>query len=125
MLLASLNPSAVTATDIADAVRIDGAVLSRSDLVGAATSVAERVAGAGRVAILATPTAATVLAVTGCLIAGVPCSQNIARPCGSPNSAKPIWRSSPTATFPSSFGRAIAMTMSAAWHVRRGLQKAG
>ncbi|OBI31326.1 acyl-CoA synthetase [Mycobacterium sp. E1386] len=72
MLLASLNPAAVTATDIADAVRIDGAVLSRSDLVGAATSVAERVAGANRVAVLATPTAATVLAVTGCLIAGVP-----------------------------------------------------
>lgn len=72
MLLASLNPAAVTATDIPDAVRIDGAVLSRSDLVGAATSVAERVAGADRVAILATPTAATVLAVTGCLIAGVP-----------------------------------------------------
>ncbi|BBY02077.1 acyl-CoA synthetase [Mycobacterium seoulense] len=72
MLLASLNPAAVTATDIADAVRIDGTVLSRSDLVGAATSVAERVAGAERVAILATPTAATVLAVTGCLIAGVP-----------------------------------------------------
>ncbi|MGD1170516.1 acyl-CoA synthetase [Mycobacterium seoulense] len=72
MLLASLNPAAVTATDIADAVRIDGTVLSRSDLVGAATSVAERVAGAERVAILATPTAATVLAVTGCLIASVP-----------------------------------------------------
>ncbi|MEB3981238.1 acyl-CoA synthetase [Mycobacterium sp. 663a-19] len=72
MLLASLNPSAVTATDIPDAVRIDGAVLSRSDLVGAATSVAERVAGAQRVAVLAKPTASTVLAVTGCLIAGVP-----------------------------------------------------
>lgn len=76
MLLASLDPSAVTAADIADAVRIDGTVLSRSDLIGAATSVAERVAervgGAGRVAILAAPTAATVLAVTGCLIAGVP-----------------------------------------------------
>ncbi|ORB70917.1 acyl-CoA synthetase [Mycobacterium scrofulaceum] len=72
MLLASLNPAAVTATDIPDAVRVDGVVLSRSDLVGAATSVAERVAGADRVAILATPTAATVLAVTGCLIAGVP-----------------------------------------------------
>ncbi|MGO9696586.1 MAG: acyl-CoA synthetase [Mycobacterium sp.] len=72
MLLASLNPSDVTATDIADAVRIDGAVLSRSDLVGAATSVAERVAGADRVAVLATPTASTVLAITGCLIAGVP-----------------------------------------------------
>lgn len=72
MLLTSLNPSAVTATDIPDAVRIDGTVLSRADLLGAATSVAERVAGAGRVAVLATPTAATVLAVTGCLIAGVP-----------------------------------------------------
>lgn len=73
MLLASLNPGAVAAgADIEDAVRIDGAVLSRSDLVGAATSVAERVGGAHRVAILATPTATTVLAVTGCLIAGVP-----------------------------------------------------
>jgi fatty acid CoA ligase FadD36 len=72
VLLASLDPSKVTATDIADAVTIDGAVLSRSDLVGAATSVAERVAGASRVAVLATPTASTVLAITGCLIAGVP-----------------------------------------------------
>ncbi|OBH47249.1 acyl-CoA synthetase [Mycobacterium mantenii] len=72
MLLASLDPSVLTDTDIDDAVRIDGTVFSRSDLVGAATSVAERVGGAGRVAILAAPTAATVLAVTGCLIAGVP-----------------------------------------------------
>ena len=72
MLLASLNPSVVTATDVADAVRIDGEVLSRSDLVGAATSVAERVGAAHRVAVLATPTAPTVLAITGCLIAGVP-----------------------------------------------------
>ena len=73
MLLASLNPAAVAAgADIGDAVRIGGVTLSRSDLVGAATSVAERVGGAGRIAVLATPTAATVLAVTGCLIAGVP-----------------------------------------------------
>lgn len=73
MLLASLNPAAVAGgADLPDAVTIDGTVLSRSDLVGAATSVAERVAGAHRVAVLATPTAATVLAVTGCLIAGVP-----------------------------------------------------
>ena len=47
-------------------------MLSRSDLVGAATSVAERVGGADRVAVLATPSASTVLAITGCLIAGVP-----------------------------------------------------
>jgi fatty acid CoA ligase FadD36 len=72
VLLASLNPSDVAATDLGDAVRIDGVSLSRSDLVGAATSVAERAAGAGRVAVLATPTASTVLAITGCLIAGVP-----------------------------------------------------
>jgi len=72
VLLASLNPALATATDLADAVRIDGVALSRGDLLGAATSVAERVAGADRVAVLATPTAATVLAVTGCLIAGVP-----------------------------------------------------
>jgi fatty acid CoA ligase FadD36 len=73
VLLASLNPAAVAGGhDIGDAVRIDGATLSRSDLVGAATSVAERVAGAHRVAVLATPTVSTVLAVTGCLIAGVP-----------------------------------------------------
>src|SRR5690606_7752003 len=73
VLLASLNPAAVArGADIADAVRIDDTVFSRSDLVGAATSVAERIAGAPRVAVLATPTATTVLAVTGCLIAGVP-----------------------------------------------------
>jgi fatty acid CoA ligase FadD36 len=72
VLLASLNPSDVAAADLGDAVRIDGVSLSRSDLLGAATSVAERVAGAGLVAVLATPTASTVLAITGCLLAGVP-----------------------------------------------------
>lgn len=73
MLLTSLNPAAVAAGhDLDDAVRIGDASLSRSDLVGAATSVAERVARAQRVAVLATPTATTVLAIIGCLIAGVP-----------------------------------------------------
>ncbi|OMC49828.1 acyl-CoA synthetase [Mycobacterium sp. IS-1264] len=70
MLLASLDSAATR--DIPDAVSIDGTALSRSGLVGAATSVAERVAGADRVAVMATPTASTVLAITGCLIAGVP-----------------------------------------------------
>ncbi len=73
VLLTSLNPAAVAGgADVADAVTIGGTVLSRSDLVGAATSVAERVGRAQRVAVLATPTPATVLAITGCLIAGVP-----------------------------------------------------
>ncbi|MDI3314135.1 MAG: acyl-CoA synthetase [Mycobacterium sp.] len=72
MLLTSLNPSAATAgRDLADAVRIGDVTLSRSDLVGAAMSVAERVDGVQRVAVLATPTVATVLAITGCLMAGV------------------------------------------------------
>ncbi|AGB25115.1 acyl-CoA synthetase (AMP-forming)/AMP-acid ligase II [Mycobacterium sp. JS623] len=68
-----MDPATVAGgADIDDAVRIDGTTLSRSDLVGASTSVAERVGAADRVAVLATPTAATVLAVAGCLIAGVP-----------------------------------------------------
>ncbi|QNG18060.1 acyl-CoA synthetase [Rhodococcus triatomae] len=72
MLLRSLNPLAVArGDDIPDAVRIGDTRLSRSDILGAATSVAERVARAERVAILATPTPQTILAVVGCLIAGV------------------------------------------------------
>ncbi|MGW4530980.1 acyl-CoA synthetase [Nocardia sp. NPDC004340] len=72
LLLSSLNPVAIAAgADIPDAVTIDGETLSRSDLLGAATSVAERVAQARRVAVLAEPTVTTVLAVIGCLIAGV------------------------------------------------------
>ncbi|MEV6324846.1 acyl-CoA synthetase [Nocardia sp. NPDC051787] len=72
LLLSSLNPLAVAGgADIPDAVTIDGITLSRSDLLGAATSVAERVARAERVAVLAEPTVETVLAVVGCLIAGV------------------------------------------------------
>lgn len=73
MLLASLNPAAVAAgVDLEDAIRIAGRSFSRSDLVGAATSVAERVGPANLVAVLAKPTPTTVLAVAGCLIAGVP-----------------------------------------------------
>jgi fatty acid CoA ligase FadD36 len=73
VLLTSLDPAAVAGgRDIGDAVRIGDVTLSRSDIVGAATSVAERVGGADRIAVLATPTASTVLAIAGCLIAGVP-----------------------------------------------------
>ncbi|MFB7722625.1 acyl-CoA synthetase [Nocardia sp. NPDC056100] len=72
LLLRSLHPAAVAAgDDIPDAVTIAGVSLSRSDLLGAATSVAERIAQAERVAVLARPTVSTVLAVIGCLIAGV------------------------------------------------------
>jgi hypothetical protein len=51
VLLSSLNPAAVAGGhDIEDAVRFGDVTLSRSDVVGAATSVAERVGGADRVA---------------------------------------------------------------------------
>jgi fatty acid CoA ligase FadD36 len=73
VLLTSLDPAAVTGgRDIGDAVRIGDVTLSRSDVVGAATAVAERVGGADRIAVLATPTASTALAIAGCLIVGVP-----------------------------------------------------
>ena len=72
MLLTSLNPLAINrGDDVPDAVRIGETTLSRSDILGAATSVAERVSRAERVAVLATPSATTILAVVGCLIAGV------------------------------------------------------
>lgn len=58
--------------DIADAVRIDNTTLSRADLRAAAAAALEDLGGAGRVAVLATPTASTVLAVAGCLLAGLP-----------------------------------------------------
>ncbi len=72
MLLRSLNPLAIARGDHDDdAITIGDTVLSRSHILGAATSVAERVAQADRVAVLATPTAKTILAVVGALIAGV------------------------------------------------------
>jgi hypothetical protein len=64
--------------DIGDAVRIDGAVLSRRDLVGAATSVAERVGGARCVAVLARLTATTM--VTGCPCPSSRCTPTSASP---------------------------------------------
>ena len=58
--------------DSADALRIDGVALSREQLLGAAGAVADRVAGAPALAVLARPTAETVVAVVGGLLAGVP-----------------------------------------------------
>ncbi|GAC66876.1 acyl-CoA synthetase [Gordonia soli] len=68
MLFPTLTPNA---PDRPDAVVIGDDRLSTEDLVGGATSVAERIAGAHTVAICARPTVETVLAVVGCLIAGV------------------------------------------------------
>lgn len=72
MLLTSLAADGANAPDIADAVRIDNTQLSRAELSAASAAVLEDLAGAPTVAVLATPTARTVLAVTGCLLAGVP-----------------------------------------------------
>jgi fatty acid CoA ligase FadD36 len=53
------------------AVTVDGRSLDRAELDAAAAAVGDRVHGAGRVAIEATPTLETVVAVLGCLRAGV------------------------------------------------------
>ena len=72
MLLTSLAADGSNASDIADAVRIDNTLLSRAELSAASAAVLEDLAGAPTVAVLATATAQTVLAVAGCLLAGVP-----------------------------------------------------
>lgn len=72
MLLTSPASDGSNASDLADAVRIDNTILSRAELSAAAAAVLEDLGGVPRVAVLATPTAQTVLAVAGCLLAGVP-----------------------------------------------------
>ncbi|WP_431677643.1 acyl-CoA synthetase [Kitasatospora sp. KL5] len=58
--------------DRGDAVVVDGRAMSWEELLGAAGAVAERAAGAPALAVLARPTAETVVAVVGGLLAGVP-----------------------------------------------------
>ncbi|MEY9948098.1 acyl-CoA synthetase [Kitasatospora sp. GAS1066B] len=58
--------------DAADALRIDGRAVSRERLLGAAGTVAARVAGAKALAVLARPSVESVTAVVGGLLAGVP-----------------------------------------------------
>ncbi|MDP0398573.1 acyl-CoA synthetase [Tsukamurella strandjordii] len=62
-------------SDDEPAVTIGGRTLSRTDLIGASTAVAERLRGLGvrgPVAVWATPSLATVIAFVGALRAGVP-----------------------------------------------------
>ncbi|WP_216896780.1 acyl-CoA synthetase [Nocardia alni] len=54
------------------AVTIGDRTLTREDLLAAATAVADRVAGSRSAALDAVPDITTVIAVTGCLLAGVP-----------------------------------------------------
>ncbi|WP_406639920.1 acyl-CoA synthetase [Amycolatopsis sp. WGS_07] len=53
-------------------VRVGDASMSLDDLRGAAAAVADRIAGARRVAVNATASMETIVAVVGCLTAGVP-----------------------------------------------------
>ena len=68
-LLSSLDPAA---PDLAAAVRAPDGTLSRHELLGRAAAVAARIRGREIVAVEATPTAATIVAITGALLAGVP-----------------------------------------------------
>ncbi|MGW2330815.1 acyl-CoA synthetase [Streptomyces sp. NPDC001700] len=67
-----LTSLAAPGGDRPDALTVAGRALSREELLGAAGAVAARVAGAPVVAVRATPTAETVTAVVGALLAGVP-----------------------------------------------------
>jgi fatty acid CoA ligase FadD36 len=58
--------------DDGPSVTVAGRGLRRDELFAAAAAVGDRVAGAGTVAVHATPTLETVVAVLGCLLAGVP-----------------------------------------------------
>ncbi|WP_037571079.1 acyl-CoA synthetase [Phaeacidiphilus oryzae] len=58
--------------DAPDALVIDGTPLSRARLLGAATALADQIGGARALAVLARPTAQTVVAVVAGLLAGVP-----------------------------------------------------
>jgi fatty acid CoA ligase FadD36 len=58
--------------DRADAIQVGPVAISREQLLGAASAVADRVGGATTVALDATAELETVVAVVGCLLAGVP-----------------------------------------------------
>jgi fatty acid CoA ligase FadD36 len=64
--------SLTAAEDLTAAVTCPDATLSRHELLGRAAAVAAEIAGAPAVAVDATPTAATVVAITAGLLAGVP-----------------------------------------------------
>ncbi|MDH6282326.1 acyl-CoA synthetase [Prescottella agglutinans] len=70
-LLASLADPGTGGED-RHAVRVGDEALTRSELIAAAAAVADEITGATSVAIDATASIETVVAVTGCLMAGVP-----------------------------------------------------
>jgi fatty acid CoA ligase FadD36 len=70
--MALLSALASGPDDRPDAVRVGDDIASRERILGAATAVADRIAGAVAVAVDATPTMHTIVAVTGAILAGVP-----------------------------------------------------
>jgi fatty acid CoA ligase FadD36 len=72
VLLSSLDPSGHQAVDLADAITLGDTSMSRSELFSAASGLAAALPDAGPVAVCAEPTLETIIAVTGCLLAGVP-----------------------------------------------------
>jgi fatty acid CoA ligase FadD36 len=72
LLEALTGAVAASVEDRPDAVQVAGSVLSREQLLGAAGAIAGRVEGANAVAVAATSQLHTVVAVVGCLLAGVP-----------------------------------------------------
>ncbi|WP_432252425.1 acyl-CoA synthetase [Streptomyces sp. HNM1019] len=67
-----LTSLAAPGDDRPDALSVGGRALAREELLGAAGAVAARIAGAPVVAVRATATPETVVAVVGALLAGVP-----------------------------------------------------
>ncbi|MGW0662071.1 acyl-CoA synthetase [Streptodolium elevatio] len=67
-----LVPVSAAVPDRPDAVVVDGIAMSRADLFGAATAMADRISGASAVAVRATASLGTVAATLAGLVAGVP-----------------------------------------------------
>lgn len=72
MLLTSLDPARGDSVDTAGALSVGARSVSRAQLLEAACALAGALPDGGPVAVCAQPTLETVVAVVGCLLAGVP-----------------------------------------------------
>lgn len=72
MLLTSLDPAGSDSVDATAAISVGARSISRAELFEAACALAGALPDGGPVAVCAQPTLETVVAVVGCLLAGVP-----------------------------------------------------
>ncbi|MCP3811598.1 AMP-binding protein, partial [Mycobacteriaceae bacterium Msp059] len=72
MLLTSLDPARSDSVDTAAALSVGARSVSRAQLLEAACALVGALPDGGPVAVCAQPTLETVVAVVGCLLAGVP-----------------------------------------------------